>query len=247
MPKTKQSRRKFKFKNLTMNEKLKNLYESKWPALYNEYSQIYSEKSFESKPTNPYLISVDDDYENSDIKIMIFGQETNGWYEEEDESIRAIQSHYDKWVHKKECFSYGGHFWNGVRILLDRFKERYQNKKISFLSNNIIKIGRSEGKGFPPDYIYEMERVHFDVIKEELKIVQPNVVLFLTGPNYDSVIEDCFGKLEYTALEPFSTRQLASVKIENVDSAFRTYHPNYLFRNDIDSYFDLIIDRVVIS
>ena len=29
-----------------------------------------------------------------------------------------------------------------------------------------------------------------------------------------------------------------------VDFTFRTYHPNYLWRNDIDSYFNAIIKEI---
>jgi hypothetical protein len=99
-------------------------------------------------------------------------------------------------------------------------------------------------KGFPPDYIYEIERQYFHIIPEELKILDPNVVLFLTGPNYDSIIKDNFGELKYEALPNSTERQLSRVALPNVRYAYRTYHPNYLWRNDIDDYFDTIIEDI---
>ena len=68
--------------------------------------------------------------------------------------------------------------------------------------------------------------------------------MFFTGPNYDSIVHDNFGKLEKQALAPFSERQISKIKLDGVDFAFRTYHPNYLWRNDIDSYFDTIINEI---
>lgn len=111
--------------------------------------------------------------------------------------------------------------------------------------NNIVKIGKFDDKGFPPDYIYEVEREHFSVIKDELKILKPTIVLFLTGPNYDSVIADNFGELTYSKLPTdYSEREIAKVNLTGVPFAFRTYHPNYLWRNDINSYFQTIIDKI---
>ena len=135
-------------------------------------------------------------------------------------------------------------YWNGVRRFINLLQAKHPNKKIKLVWNNIVKIGKYDDKGFPPDYIYEVEREHFSIIKQELEIIKPNIVLFLTGPNYDSVIQDNFGTIEKQALAPFSERQISKVKLDNVDLAFRTYHPNYLWRNDIDSYFDTIINEI---
>lgn len=115
------------------------------------------------------------------------------------------------------------------------------------LWNNIVKVGKHGDKGFPPDYIYEIERDHFNVITEELNILKPNIVLFFTGPNYDSVIADNFGEIEYKAIEPFSQRELAKLKLFDIPFVFRTYHPNFLWRNDIDSYFDTILNNININ
>ena len=123
-------------------------------------------------------------------------------------------------------------------------QKKFPDKKIRLTWNNIVKIGKHGAKGFPPDYIYEIEREHFHVIPQELEILNPNVVLFLTGPNYDSIIKDNFGELKYEALPNSTERQLSRVTLKNVPFAYRTYHPNYLWRNDIDDYFDTIIDDI---
>jgi hypothetical protein len=231
-----------------MNKQLYELYSSKWSGLSSAIKQIIEDDNLDIKPTSPLLIYIDkeEEFQNADIRVMIYGQETNGWFEGFYSDIKPILDCYDNFFNGGECWNYGGHFWNGVKKFRTMLEKKYQNnKKIRYIWNNIVKIGKSDQKGFPPDYIYEVERNHFSVIKDELQIIKPNVVLFLTGPFYDSVIADNFGQLKYTALSPFSNRELSRVELSGIDFAFRTYHPNFLWHKGlIDSFFERIINEI---
>lgn len=228
-----------------MNNSLKQLYNSKWTEYYNELQKIWKGDKFVKKPTNPLLLKIDNetDFKKAEIRIMIFGQETNGWYENSDD-LESIINAYQEFFGTDYCYSYGGQFWNGVNRFRSMLQEKYPDKKIRLVWNNLVKTGKSDGRGMPPDYIYQIERYNFEVIKEELKIVNPNVVLFLSGPNYDKIIKDNFGALKYEPLAPFSERQLSKIAFDSVDFCFRTYHPNYLWRNNINSYFDRILKEI---
>ena len=229
-----------------MNDKLFALYESKWDLLLNAFEPIHNDERLEIKPANPLLLYIDneEEYKNADIRVMIFGQETNSWYDERGATIEDVQDLYDDFFNGKNCWTYGGQFWNGVKRFLESLDNKYPNKSTRLIWNNIVKIGKQGKKGFPPDYIYEIERENLHVIPDEIKILKPNLVLFLTGPNYDGIIKDNFGSLIYEALPDFSERQLARIKLEEVPFAYRTYHPNFLWRNDIDDYFDTIINDI---
>lgn len=231
---------------IKMNKELLELYSLKWNNLTKAISLIYQNESLLSKPTNPLLIKIEneEDYSSADIRLMIFGQETNGWYEMDD-SIEGILKGYDDFFNIDYCYSYGGQFWNGISRFITMISKKYPDKKIRYVWNDIVKIGKSEGKGLPPDYIYNVERELFSVIKDEIKIIKPNFLIFFTGPYYDNKIVDNFGKVDFEAIQPFNVRQVAKTKIGNVP-AIRTYHPNYLWRNDINSYFDSIIDEIKI-
>ena len=228
-----------------MNKLLANLYSSKWDKLQIEICKINSDNELKTKPTNPLLLVVDNEeiYQSADIKIMIFGQETNGWYEE-DNTIEGIFNGYDTFFNNGKCYKYGGQFWNGFNRFIQSLQHKYPDKTIKPIWNNIVKIGCSDRKGFPPNYIYDIEKQCFSVIKEEIEILKPNIILFFTGPNYDRIISDIFGELPYKALTPFSERQISRVQLDSVPFAFRTYHPNYLWRNEIDKYFDRIIEEI---
>ena len=226
-----------------MNKELSNLYHSKWQTLKTATKSILDDKSLEIKPANPLLIHIDDEekYKNANIRLMIFGQETNSWYDDGDGEIEAIQKKYDTFFNEGKCWSYGGAFWNGVNRFLKHLHEKYPNKEIHLTWNNIVKIGKEDEKGFPPDYIYEIEREHFNVISDELEILKPNLALFFTGPNYDGAIQDNFGKIQSMKLPDFTERQISKLKIPGIQSAYRTYHPNYLWRNGIEKYFKTIL------
>jgi hypothetical protein len=105
-------------------------------------------------------------------------------------------------------------------------------------------VGKCGEKGRPPRNIQEAEDEYFHVIPDEVKILNPNIILFLTGPDYDDAIRKNFGELEYAEIPPYTERQLAKVSIPKTEFACRTYHPNSLWRNDINAYFNAIVNEI---
>jgi len=232
-----------------MNAKLLDLYSRNWNNFSSAMQSILLNDKLETKPTNPLLLYInEDEYNNADIKIMVYGKETNDWMKQFQNEIEPTLAGYDEFVNGGECWGYGRHFWNGVSRFFELLQEKYPDKKISLIWNNIVKVGKFGEKGFPPHYIYEVEREHFSIINEELKIVKPTIVLFLTGPDYDEVIEANFGKLQYSKLNSdFSEREIAKMLLPGIPFTFRTYHPQYLWFNDINNYFNSIIDKIDIN
>jgi hypothetical protein len=232
-----------------VNQQLFQLYASKWSNLSKAFNPIIKDGNVSSIPTSPLFLCVDEEnYEKADLKIMFFGQETNGWIEKDcyyagtDESLKYLMDGYYDFLYNGRCWKHGGQFWNGVKMLQKMMAEKFPNKNLHFIWNNIIKIGKAEGIGRPPKHIYDIERSHFSVIQAEIDVLKPDLIVFFTGPYYDNAITDNFGLAEYTALQPFSKRQLAKVEIPNIKNAVRTYHPNFLWRNDIGKYFSAIIN-----
>ena len=64
---------------------------------------------------------------------MIYGQETNNWYEKFHNDIQEIGDKYDSFFSKGECWSYGGQFWNGAKRFLELLQQKYPDKKISLI------------------------------------------------------------------------------------------------------------------
>ena len=135
-------------KSTDMNDKLIQLYSSKWDNYFSAVKPLLEDDSIEIKPANPLLLYVSnkEEYVNADIKLMIFGQETNSWYEEKEISVRKVQKLYDGFFNDGECWNYGGQFWNGVGRFHTLLQQKYPDKKficsgitLSKLANMLIK------------------------------------------------------------------------------------------------------------
>jgi len=230
-----------------LNNKLTKLYSDNWLDFARKLEEI-KESELTVKPTNPLLITVQDEYKyiNADIRVMIFGQETNDWGGDFMNDIKHIISIYEDFFSSKHCFKYGGQFWNGISRFLKMLELQNPNKSIEFIWNNVIKVGKSGKKGKPPEYIYHVEKENFRILNEEMQILQPNLVLFLSGPYYDNILIEQFKDIGFQNIEEYQQKQIAKVNLLNCDSAFRTYHPNYLWRNGIDNYFEAILKETKI-
>lgn len=228
-----------------INNQLTSLYAKNWPVFSQKlYELVISDNSI--KPTNPLLLFVkdEDDYWNADIRVMIFGQETNDWGDDFNGDISNIVSIYEEFFSTGRCFRYGGQFWNGISRFISMLKSSVGDKKVSFLWNNLIKTGKSGMKGRPPAYIYQVEKDSFNVIKAEIEILKPHLIIFLTGPNYDGIINNRLSIVKYKKIDGFNERQLAGIEMDSVKCALRTYHPNYLWRHGINTYYEAMIDHI---
>ncbi|RZM27334.1 MAG: hypothetical protein EOO88_13695 [Pedobacter sp.] len=229
-----------------MNTELTKLYASKWDQLVAGHSALKIDDDG-ARPAFPLLIYVDDQnaYRNADIKVMIFGQETNGWYGECEKSVTAIQELYDDFFNEGDCWDMTTPFWRGAEKFMELIRKKFPEKTIEVIWNNVVKIGKHAAIGMPSAEIYEVEKTYFQVIPVEVEILKPDVVLFLTGPDYDFVIRDNFGNLEVKELPDATKRQISKLELPGVRYSYRTYHPNYLWRNDIEDYFGTIVDDLI--
>ncbi len=231
-----------------VNDELRNLYKKHWKSLNAVYE---TDIELEEQSANPLLISIvnEEEYSNADIRLLIFGQETNGWGTENGvNEIESICRLYEEEIYCKYPQRIGltGQYWIGFNKFFSMLKNKYPSKNVYPIWNNIIKIGKNDGKGRPSDIIYNIERNNFPVIKEEVRILKPHIILFLTGPNYDEIIKNIFGEINFMGIPPFTSRQLSRLFLEDVEYSFRTYHPNYLLRNNIDNYFTKILEKISI-
>ncbi|KJD30985.1 hypothetical protein PW52_16950 [Tamlana sedimentorum] len=231
-----------------MNEKLVELYKSNWTKLSNELNLIISNKTYSQKPTNPLLLSINENaYLESDIKVLFLGQETNDWGNDFSGNIEETLEIYDDFYNSNYALdSYGGHFWNGINRFIELMNKKFKGKKVSYIWSNVVKIGASgRDQNHPEDYIYNIELENFKVLEKELDILKPDVILFVSGPNYDYNIEKNLEGVKFSSFNSnFSTRQLAKIKYKNFKNIYRTYHPNYLWRNKINEYFNAIINDI---
>jgi hypothetical protein len=217
---------------MNINEKLKKLYESKWDALTAGAKKIPG-----INIEHPLLLQVGEDYEKADVKVIIYGQETDGWYGEFPKvSVKKLMTEYYKYLYEigNKKRNTKRPFWNNhnFKYFEGEFKKHY--KKAGVLWNNISKI---EGK--PRKKIRKLERDNFKVIKDEVEILKPDVILFATGYSRDSYIKHAFGennvdfkhsKISFAGSKGSFTDERSLAKINLLEFpnvlAFRFDHPN---------------------
>lgn len=213
-----------------MNSRLADLYQEAMNKSLQTLEGLPS--NADGGPANPQLIRVPDDYEQSGLKVAYFGQETNGWEGPfaETKGVAHLQEVYHEFVNVN-TYKYGGHYWNAVKSFQTAFEAIDPSSR--FTANNLIKIGKAWDRGSPPESVIDWQAHWHELIREELNILQPDVVIFLSGPNYDRHIEKIFGEVSFESLSERPARELARVVSSGLPRhSFRTYHPNYGYRNN---------------
>lgn len=229
-----------------MKKQLITLYKCHWEDLSTNLIDILNDEKQTQKPTNPLLINLNESlYQDSDIKVLIFGQETNDWENDFNGSTAQPLATYEVFYNSGKCFkTHGGHFWNGYNKFLKSLNEKFEDKKVCAVWNNVIKVGVSgTGNNKPNKNIYNVEKENFNIMADEINILNPDIILFLSGPDYDNEIRNALPGVEFNKInDEFTVRQLSKLSYKNHKNIYRTYHPNYLWRNDINKYFNNIIN-----
>lgn len=128
-------------------------------------------------------------------------------------------------------------------MLKDKFKE----KKLGFFWSNVVKIGKAYDKGLPPNYILDVLKTDFNVLQEEINIIEPDVIIFISGPDYVFYINEQIANVKTEAVDGFGIREFAQMKIPNVKFSFRTYHPqkmNFLGKEKYSEIYNTIVRKI---
>lgn len=186
-------------------------------------------------PVSPHLICPPAGYSSADFRLMVVGQETNGWEQpfHRCAGVEHLLAVYDKFINP-DGGRYRSPFLDAVRNYLRRFRSVIPNT--SLVWTNILKIGCSRSGAPSPAVIDWMAgrseegtgwNGWFSVVNEEVKQLKPDAVIFFTGPGYDEFIPRAFPDVK------FEDSPLPGVFLNRVDSidlppcSFRTWHPNW--------------------
>lgn len=271
----------FPIEERSLNDKLVNLYGPKIPGLYAAVKTLFDDPNA-VKPALPLLLEPNDDesYENADLRVMVFGRETNNWNDQKnrkqfpfgtynfglatsDDVVAEIKGiHVDG---EAEYFGLGdiyhSYCYEDTRVrktiftrrqnqLIQQLRERLGNRSVEAIWNNVSKIGCGGvefGKSCrrPTAEIREIEREYFNVVADEVKILKPDIIIFLTGFYADNDIKEKFGLID-EAFQPVREGVfLHRINIPGVKYAARTIHPSRQSRENLKLHFDALVDDIV--
>jgi hypothetical protein len=214
------------------NERLTAYYETLDLQLVDDYNRQHQDD-----PLSPIFLKTNADYDNADIKLLVFGQETYGWYKWT--NLAAAQEAYEEFCLSGACFErYASRvpFWFAAKTILDDIKATLAPKAVSFLWNNLVKCSYEDvKKGYPEYYATNLEPIFSECIRNEISILKPDICIFFTGPDYDGFLDKAFNTPARQSVPGFGERQFCSITIPNVHCAIRTYHPGYLSRQGVST------------
>jgi hypothetical protein len=192
--------------------------------------------------SSPLFLSVRPEYEGAKRRLLLIGQETHSWYGLVDDlkgvadPVEIMQARYRDFELGRSC----------RKSLFCTVAHQIQEKlepfvpPLGFMWSNLFSC--DEKKTTPSNEIGDRLR-SFRVLPNEIMILRPEAIIFLSGPRYDYTIDALFPSCEFVQLDSaIPKRELARVKhIQLPLLTFRTYHPAGLRRQHKSHYLDLIL------
>ena len=220
------------FDNSEINQKLLKLFESKWEAVNKVYDTLQEEEEWAVL----HLACIPPNYEKTKYKILIVGQENNGYgYETEPKKsmLFTLDFQSNRYYDNAPFFSFPYSFCASIN---DCDNEKYSKK--SYLAWVNLKEFSFETSSKKPlnEKAQSIIDNEFNILEEEIKIINPDIVLFLTGPNYDYYIKNQLKGVEFKTVENYQIGQFARVEHKSLPkNSFRIYHPVYLRRRSLEN------------
>jgi hypothetical protein len=227
-----------------INNELMNLYKSNLIGVSNKIDKLNLSKK--NLPASPLLIKATKNYCSSDIKTIIFGQETNRWGHFPCDVETSLKSYED--FFNDGLPDYHTTFFLRINKILHYMRSKYPKYKIEYLWNNIVKIGNAYKKGKPDNQVYDIEKNNFSIISHEMKILKPDVVIFLIGNSYDYVLDSQFSDNKKIKVDdsifPIKSygKTIKKACISKIihknlpENSYKTYHPSFLARQSKIGY-----------
>ncbi len=205
-----------------INNELRSLYQknsSKLKKLVQDYKGA----------SCPHLLFIPSSYLRCKNKLLVVGQQTNGWDCSSlisccSDIVVSLMKEYEEFNLGEKYVS--SPFWQ-ASIEFNQIINPDDKNKRAFLWSNLIKIDQDEHR---PEPQLEEAVTSLNLLQSEIRIAKPNVVVCFTGPYYDERLRSSFPKIEFVPVNPnIATRQLAKLVHQRLpELSFRTYHPKYL-------------------
>lgn len=222
-----------------INEQLFNLYASRIQGINALYADLDA-KDIKDYAGPLLLYCWEDQYLKSKHRLVVFGQETNGWYSDYMKSEEEIRKNIQGYKDFSLGAEYNSPFWQYAH---------WFNKQLNgfdgqnFVWLNINKFG-IDGVGRPEQSVLNDEVRFYNLLADELNILRPDVCLFFTGPNYDQDIARKLPDVTFHEFGDFGLREVARLSSKHLPRhSYRTYHPGY--GNRISDNYQRMLDAIL--
>ncbi len=189
--------------------------------------------------------SITQNFLDSKIKVMVVGQESNGWNfflkqlrvdtdRNFRDSIQEAMGKTEKFQSKTKWDK--AQFWRFATSIYNELNgkiDKADSVKSYFFWTNLRKIcyDKKPKKSFPQALQTQIDNNLNTLLLEEIQIINPNVVLFLSGPDYDKYIKQQLNGARFNKVGMFKEREMTHITHGNLPNTImlRTYHPRYFY------------------
>ncbi|KQS27021.1 uracil-DNA glycosylase family protein [Dyadobacter sp. Leaf189] len=223
-----------------------------------EYTELVYAETWEDNVSAPLLMHVFDEYCAMENKILFVGQETHSWGQMNlKPSPEDLLTKYREFNLGKTA-DYGdgkpfrylrSPFWNFNRSLF--YKGNWQNSEVTNKTNGFLwtNISKFDCKSTTPsEELQNRNEKGFELLKAEIAILKPDVVVFLTGSKYDERINKVFNPVRETILPEGYLYQLSTSDGSLAPRTFQTKHPRTLLgsrRNKMPNRYREVLEKIV--
>jgi hypothetical protein len=199
--------------------------------------------------SSPLLISISDAYLAAPVRVMFVGKETNGWWDKLEayytgkNALAGLMNRYQEQMARAK---WPGRFFP----MLGRAAQELAGAKTEAIAwTNLMRMDWEHGKGYSRNskgFSDALTKMSQDMLRFEVELLKPDVIIFACGASYDSVIKETF---------PDRTNSVAIVKRAlwqfNVGKilCFRAQHPQAIRKKNsalkpVAAYYTDIFARV---
>lgn len=182
-----------------------------------------------------FLSSVPSHFTDAKHRVMVVGMETKAWRDKscpfKRGEINTIQDVIESMVVHSRCFDgpAGRHrflqFLHQVKRLTGA---RLPNSEVAVVWANLFCVSDAGKTPTKTPTFSTIKSLSASLLRAQIEVVDPDVILFTTGAAYDAHLRDCFpDRTESTVIEP---RCLWQFRLGRA-LCYRTSHPRYVAHN----------------
>jgi len=209
---------------MTIEEKLIKIYKER----VNDFEHIV--KTYpDTDLAGPLLMSPNKKYEVQSKRLLIIGQQTNGWTYDVSDVNKQMGTYkgFNLGINY-----YSSPFWNITRKL----ENAIGIQEYSCAWTNVNKFDLNAGKPYG-EYEKEIEKLD-DLLIKEIEIIKPDICVFFTGPSFDNRIKKAFNGVSFNKIDNWDKRQLTKLEHPLLpELTFKTHHPKSLRIRHIENRF----------
>lgn len=196
-----------------------------------EQSEIEALFSAHSELSGVFLPSPSQNYFNSHPRVFVVGQETRGWRNKAcylKNQFSIDEAGLDASMKVSQELSSSGEknstFLQFYRKLSSKIDS--DSRDAALWSNQFcVSYNSGSPESLPAEAFDIVKKFSFNLLRSQIDVLKPSVVVFTTGPDRDKYIKECFP--EYKTIEIIQPRRLWHFKIGDIN-CIRVSHPRWV-------------------